>query len=71
MTSSTAKVLKYRYQSTIFDTVYDLDGSKPIPVKDGIVLLKDGKNYKIVNVNFSSGAKGQVPWYDVVVEELR
>ena len=69
MTSSNAKTLKYRYQNTVYHTVYDVDGSEPIPVKDGIVVIK-GKNYKIVNVNLNSGAKGQVPWYDIVVEEI-
>jgi hypothetical protein len=70
MTASTVKLLQYRYQNTIYETVDDLDGSQPIPMKDGIVVLK-GKKYKIVNVNFTSGAKNQVPWYDVVVEELK
>jgi hypothetical protein len=66
---SNAKTVQYRYQNTIIETVYDLEGTHPIPAKDGVVTLK-GKRHKIINVNFTSGAKGEIPVFDVVAEEM-
>ena len=67
---SDAKTVQYRYQNTILETIYDLEGIHPVPVKGGVVTLKDGKRYKITNVNLKVGAKDEVPVYDVVAEEI-
>lgn len=69
--SKDAKTVQYRYQNTILETIYDLEGVHPVPVKDGVATLKDGKRYKIINVNLKTGAKNEVPLFDVVAEEIK
>jgi hypothetical protein len=48
-----------------------LEGVHPVPAKGGIVTLKDGKRYSITNVNLKTGAKDEVPVFDVVAEEIK
>lgn len=69
--SKNAKTVQYRYQNTVLETVYDLDGTHPVPVKDSVVTLRNGKRYKIIIVNLKSGAKNEIPVFDVAAEELK
>jgi hypothetical protein len=70
MKSSAAKQVQYRYQDKIFETVNDLDGTHPVPENSNVVILGNGKRYRIILFNITTGAKDQLPFYDVVVEEI-